>query len=209
MINLKKNIINLINKDKYKYIFLFTIIFIGFICGIILSNILSFNDKKIVGEVIENYFFNLKNNNINYLSNIINSILVNLTYVLLIVIFSLSSLGLILNPFILYFKSLIIGFSLGIIINIYSYKGIILGILTIFPHQIINIIMYMFLCFFGIKLSKNIIYLLFHKKTINFSLFMKKYIKLIIVSCIILIISSIYEIFLGEYFIKVFTFLLN
>ena len=35
-----------IQKNKYKYIFLLTIILIGFISGIIFSNILSYNDHQ-------------------------------------------------------------------------------------------------------------------------------------------------------------------
>ena len=50
--NLKQEL----KKKKYKYIFLLTIIVLGIISGIILSNILSYNDKKLVAEKIEHYF---------------------------------------------------------------------------------------------------------------------------------------------------------
>ena len=196
------------NKNKYKYIFLFTIIIIGIVSGIIFSNILSYNDKKEIEHVIEDYLLNLKNNeNINFISNLINTFSVNFSYLLLIFIFSLSIIGVILNPFLLYFKSFIIGFSIGIMINIYSYQGIILGIFSVFPHQFINILMYLFLSFYGIKLSIKLFELLFLKKQFNFSLYIKKYLKVIGVSSIILLISTIYETFLGDFVIKVFTFL--
>lgn len=198
-----------IKKNKYKYIFLITIIILGIITGIIFSNILSYNDKKDITITIENYILNLKNNNIDYISNLINSLSINFIYILLIFIFSLSIIGIILNPFILYFKSFIIGFSIGIMINIYTYKGIILGILSIFPHQLLNLLMYLFVSFYGIKLSIKLFSLIFLKKQFNFSLYIKKYLKVIGISSIILIISALYETFLSDFIIKVFTFLIK
>ena len=59
-------------KYKYKYLFLITICILGFISGIIFSNILSYSDFKDVSSVVKDYFLNLKDNvDINYLSNFI------------------------------------------------------------------------------------------------------------------------------------------
>ena len=199
-----------LKKNKYKYIFLITIIVLGIISGIILSNILSYNDSKEISKVIEEYLLNLKNNNnLNFISNLINSLSINFLYLLLIFIFSLSIIGIVLNPFILYFKSFIIGFSIGIMIKLYSFKGILIGIFSVFPHEFINIIMYLFLSFYGIKLSIKLFSLIFLKKQFNFSIYMKKYFKVIGVSSIFLILSSLYETFLADFIIKVFTFLIK
>ena len=208
--NLKnKKIKNEISKNKYKYLFLIVIITVGIISGIIFSNILSYNDKKIIADTIKNYFSNLENGqNINFYS-LINSLSVNLVYVFLIFLFSLSIVGIILNPIILYFKSFLIGISVGIMINLYSYKGIILGLLNVFPHQIINVIMYLFLSFYGIKFSIKLFQCIFLKKQFNFSIYLKKYLKVIGVTSIILIISAFYETFLANFIIKVFTFLIK
>ena len=198
-----------LKKNKYKYLFFITIIIIGIVSGIIFSNILSYNDKKEIGNVINDYLINLKNNKgSNLLLNLINSLSINLTYVLLIFIFSLSIIGILINPFVLYFKSFIIGITIGTMINLYSYKGILLGILFVFPHQFINIIIYLFLCFYGIKLSIKLFELLFFHKQFNFSTYIKRYLKVIFISCIILLLSSTYEIFLSDFIIKVFTFLI-
>lgn len=204
-----KKIANELKKNKYKYTFLITIIIIGIVSGIILSNILSYNDKKEIGEMVTSYLSSLKDNQNISLSNLINSSIVNITYVLLIFIFSLSIIGIVLNPILLYFKSFIIGFSIGIMINLYSYKGILFGIFSVFPHQFINIIMYLFLCFYGIKLSIKLFELIFLKKQFNFAVYMKKYLKVIGVSCIVLVFSSLYETFLADFIIKVFTFWIN
>ena len=172
-----------IQKNKYKYIFLLTIILIGFISGIIFSNILSYNDHQEINNTLKDYFLGIKNNqSINYLGNFLNVFSVNYLYMLLIWIFGLSIIGIILNPFILYFKSFVIGFSVGIIISVYSYLGILGSLLYLFPHLLINLLVYTLLSFYGIKLSIKLFKALFLHKNFNFQDFMKKYLKIFVLN---------------------------
>lgn len=199
-----------IQKNKYKYIFLLTIILIGFISGIIFSNILSYNDHQEISNTLKDYFLGIKNNkNINYLGNFLNIFSVNYLYMLLIWIFGLSIIGIILNPFILYFKSFVIGFSVGIIISVYSYLGILGSLLYLFPHLLINLLVYTLLSFYGIKLSIKLFKALFLHKNFNFQDFMKKYLKILGVASIILLITTLYETFLADFVMKIFTFFLK
>lgn len=199
-----------IKKNKYKYMFLITIILIGFIMGIIFSNILSYNDHQQISEVLKKYFLGIKNNqDINYLNNFINNFSVNYLYMFAIWIFGLSIIGIILNPFILYLKSFIIGLSVGVIISTYGLIGIIGVILYIFPHVLINLIVYLLLSFYGIKLSINLFKALFLKKSFNSSEFMHKYLVILGLSALILLITTLYETFLADFVMKLFTILLK
>lgn len=199
-----------IKKNKYKYMFLITIILIGFIMGIIFSNILSYNDHQQISEVLKKYFLGIKNNqDINYLNNFINNFSVNYLYMLAIWIFGLSIIGIILNPFILYLKSFIIGLSVGVIISTYGLIGITGVILYIFPHVLINLIVYLLLSFYGIKLSINLFKALFLKKNFNSSEFMHKYLVILGLSALILLITTLYETFLADFVMKLFTILLK
>ena len=206
MQNLKQEL----KKKKYKYLFIVTLIILGILSGIILSNILSYNDKKMVSEKIITYFNNLKNNEkLDYFTNFFNSFKINIIYFILLIIFGLSIIGIILNPLILYIKSLIIGFIFGMMINIYSYSGLLLGLFSIFPHQIINLFVYMIMSYYGIILSIKLFRLLFFKEQFNINTFRKKYFKIIGICLIILLISSFYETFLGDLILKLFTFLIK
>ena len=199
-----------IQKNKYKYIFLLTIILIGFISGIIFSNILSYNDHQEISNTLKDYFLGIKNNqSINYLGNFLNIFIVNYLYMLLIWIFGLSIIGIILNPFILYFKSFVIGFSVGIIISVYSYLGILGSLLYLFPHLLINLLVYTLLSFYGVKLSIKLFKALFLHKNFNFQDFMKKYLKILGLASIILLITTLYETFLADFVMKIFTFFLK
>ena len=128
---------------------------------------------------------------------------------LLIWIFGLSIIGIILNPFILYLKSFIIGLSVGVIISTYGLIGIIGVILYIFPHVLINLIIYLLLSFYGIKLSINLFKALFLKKNFNSSEFMHKYLVILGLSALILLITTLYETFLADFVMKLFTILLK
>ena len=199
-----------LKKNKYKYLFLITVVTIGIISGIICTNILSYNDKKEVIDILKNYFFNLKNNQeINYMNNFFNILGTNFLYLILMFIFGISIIGIILNIFILYFKSFIIGFSLGSIILTYSFKGIIGAIIYMFPHIIINLIIYILVCFYGINLSIKLFKSLFLKKQFNWNEIMKKYFKILGTSSLILLITTLYETFLVNFVMKLFTFLLK
>ena len=210
MKNKKQIILKEIQKNKYKYVFLLTIVLIGFITGFIFSNILSYSDHQKISEVIKNYFLKIKDNSeINYLSNFLNTFSINYLYMILIWIFGISIIGIILNPFILYFKSFIIGLSSGIIISVYGFIGIIGVIFYIFPHILINLIVYLLLSFYGIKLSINLFKALFLKKNFNSGEFMHKYLIILGFTSLILLITTLYETFLADFVMKLFTILIK
>jgi len=199
-----------LRKNKYKYLFLITIVIIGIISGIIFSNILSYNDKQEVTNILKDYFINLKDNqDINYLNNFFNILGSNFIYLILMFIFGISIIGIIFNIFVLYFKSFIIGFSMGSIILTYSFKGILGAFLYIFPHIIINLVIYVLICFYGINLSIKLFKALFLKKQFNWNEVMKKYFKIFVLSTITLLITTIYETFLANFVMKLFTFLIK
>ena len=178
--------------------------------GIVFANVLSSNDEKMVTLKITNYFNNLRDDiPINYLANFMNSINNNLIYLVIIWILGLSIIGLVLNNFILFFKSFILGFTIGSIINIYLYRGIILAIIYVFPSLIINILIYGIIVYYANNFSLNLFNLLFRKKNIKFSSIVGKYLKLLLICCIILIISSVLETFFHPFVIKLLGFLIK
>ena len=198
------------DKEKKKYIFLISIVVMGIIIGIVFSNILSDTDQVLVEEKLTNYFINIKNNkDINYLSNFLNSFLNNNTSLILIWILGLSIIGLVLNNFILFFKSFTLGFGIGSIINIYLYKGIIGSLLYIFPHMLINIFVLIVLVYYANNFSIKLFRQLFLKKEIKFQEIMKKYLKILLYAFIVLLVSSLLETFLSPIIIKLFTFMIN
>lgn len=197
-------------KLKKKYMFLIIIVIIGIITGILFSNILSTEDNRLVTSKITEYFNNLKNDiPIDYLKNLITSLKNNLLYIGAIWILGLSIIGLLFNNFILFFKSFVLGFSIGSIINIYLYNGLVLSFLYVFPSLLINIVVLLIMTYFANDIGIKLFNLLFKKKEIKFSLIIKRYSKILLCLSIILVISSLIETFIMPFMIKLFSFLIK
>ena len=97
------------HKLEKKYLFLFVIIIIGIIVGILFSNILSTDDQKLIYSRVTAFFLNLKDNTpIDYLNNLLELLRNDLLYLAIIIIMSLSVIGIIFNNFILFLKSFIL-----------------------------------------------------------------------------------------------------
>ena len=194
-------------KEKKKYLFIISIAVIGIFVGIVFANVINKADKVLVEDKLTTYFLNIKDNkNINYFGNLLNSFLNNNLYLIIIWLLGLSIIGIVLNNFIIFFKSFVIGFSIGSIINVYLYKGIIGALIYIFPHHIINILVYIVLIYhannFSIKLFKT----LFLKQDNKIKELMPKYLKILLYCFIALSISALLETFLSPFIIKFWTF---
>ena len=198
------------DKEKKKYLFLISIIVIGIVLGIVFSNILNNNDKVLVEEKLTSYFTNIKDNrDLNYFSNFLNSFLNNNFSLIITWILGLSIIGLVCNLFMLFFKGFTVGFSIGSIINIYLYKGIVGSVLYVFPHILINLFVFLVLVYYANNFSIKLFKVLFLKKEFKFQDTMKKYLKILLYSFILLLVSSILETFLSPFIMKLFTFMLD
>lgn len=197
---------NSIIKQKKVYIFLIGLIIIGIISGICFWHMINSNDKSLVIKELTNFFTNIKNDvSINYGVSLINSILTNFSYVIIIWLLGISIIGLPIILVILGVKSFIVGFSISSIISIYGFKGILGALAYIFPHQICFLLLLILLGFYSISFCIKLFKYLFLKQLINFKIAMRKYLKILILSLIVSLFISLFETFISTYFIKLFT----
>lgn len=201
---------NSILKQKKFYAFLATLMLIGITFGVVLVFFLKDNDKKNVCDNINSFFYLIKTSKgINYGDSLLNSLLINIGYILIIWLLGISIIGFPIIIGILFFKSFVIGFSVSSIIMNYGIKGLFGAFLYLFPHQIILLIIYLLISFYSLSFCYKLFSHLFLKKTINFKYGMDKYIKILIISISITILISLYEVFISTYFMKFFTFLIK
>lgn len=201
---------NSIIKQKKLYRIIITLMIFGIISGILFIFFISKESKTKALESIKN-FFDLMNTStgINYGKSLLNTLVNNIGYVLLIWLLGISIIGLPITIVLAFMKSFIVGFSISSIISCYKAKGILGAFLYVFPHQIIILFIYLLLSFYSISFSIKLFKSLFLKQTINFRVVMQKYIKILLISLIGIIIVSLYEVFISTYFIKLFTMLLK
>ena len=193
---------NAIVINKKMIICLIVIVLVGIITGSLLVAVLNESDKNLVTEYINTFFNNIKDNKLNYIDTLKNSIISNMSLIIVIWLLGISIIGVPIITFLYFCKSFILGFSLSSIIMHYKIKGCLIAFLYIFPHQIINIIMLTILMTYALSLSFKLISSFFKKKTIDFKIIMKKYLVILLFSLLISIISSLLEVFLMPKLIK-------
>ena len=198
----KTKVTNKLAEQKKIYIFLIIVMLIGLILGIIYAVILNKSDHAIVTTSLDSFFTSIKNNDIDYKSALINSLIGNISFVTFIFLLGISIIGMPLIIFSLASSAFIFGFSLSSIIYTYHFNGILKAITYLFPHQMITLLMSLFLGFyalyFGIKLFKY----LFRGIDINLRSSMKRYLQVYITVLLIFILCSFIEVFLSPALIK-------
>ena len=203
--NVKNKVTNKLEEQKKIYIFLIIVMSIGLICGIIYAIILNKSDHNLVTTSLNSFFTSIKNNDIDYKNALINSLVGNISFVTFIFLLGISIIGIPLIIFSLGISSFIFGFSLSSIIYTYHFNGILKAITYLFPHQLITLLMSLFLGFyalyFGIKLFKY----LFRGIDINLRSSMKRYIQVYITVLLIFIACSFIEALLSPALIKLVT----
>lgn len=201
---------NSIIKQKKLYKLIITLMIFGIISGILFIFFINKESKNNALSSIKN-FFDLMNTStgVNYGKSLLNTLINNIGYVLLIWLLGISIIGLPITIILAFMKSFILGFSISSIISCYKIKGILGAFLYIFPHQIIMLFIYLLLSFYSISFSIKLFKSLFLKQNINFRIVMQKYIKILLISLVSSIIISLYEVFISTYFIKLFTMLLK
>ena len=198
----KTKLSELIFPNKKINYFVITILLLGVISGSIFLVVLNKTDKANIILKIISFMENINKGNINSGQAFKNSLIINYTFIILIWMLGLSIIGIIINIFLTYIKGFITGFSISSILLSYKYKGILASILYIFPSGILNIIIVEALTIYSIMFSHNLLKIIISKKNNN-RLILKKYIIILIICIILSLISSILEVYLFPYLLKI------
>lgn len=176
---------------------------IGIVFGIIFLFFISEVDKLIIKSEIEEYL-SLVSNSSNTLNSILNSFKNNLLYLTIIWV---SSITIIFTPivfFVIFYKGFLTGFLMSSFIMIFGIKGFIYSLIFTFPHEIINIVVFILFSIIMVSISYKIIKSIYKNDTINLRIFCKKVFILYIAFILVLLISSILEIYLNHFILGIF-----
>jgi uncharacterized membrane protein SpoIIM required for sporulation len=122
-----------------------------------------------------------------------NTLLTNYIIIIIFTIIGFSFFFFPINILILFYKSFLIGFTLSSFILTYSFKGLLLSIIYIFPHLIINILLFSLLMAFTTQNSINMIKYIIKKQNINMRHYFNKYFSILLIVSIILLFTGLYE----------------
>lgn len=199
---LMDKLIENIKFDKKYVLFTIVLLILGVITGALFIVILNNTDKSLVIEYISSFIDNIKNNNINNIDILKNTLITNYIIMFVIVVFGFSCFLYPLNILILFYKSFILGFSLSAFILTYGLKGSLLGVFYILPHLIINILIICLLVAFTLRISLNMINCIIKKQTVNMRTYFNKYLSIIILSMFIIAGTTLYESYIAPYLLK-------
>ncbi len=189
IINKAKNVLKI---NKKLFVFLLVLSIVGIVSGTMLSLMLNADDQKLVTEYLNNFFNNT--DKVDTTNTLINTLIMTLGFSLLIYLLGISVIGFVVILFMLFGKAFVLGFSLGSIITTYKFKGIVYALIYVFPHHIINLILFIILSGMALIMSFKIINNMTKEKKIDFS-GIKKYNYVLLITLGILILTTLYEVY--------------
>lgn len=176
---------------------------ISLILGTLFISILSKDNKELITSNVIDFFAAIKSNNLNYNQILVKSLTNNLLLNIIIWLLGISIIGIPIVIILLFIKSFILSFTFTSIIYTYKYKGIISAIIYVMPH-IINLLLSFVLIYYSITFSKSLFNYLFKKKECNRKELVNRYLKLLVISTFLFIISSIIETYIIPILIRLF-----
>lgn len=190
----------LMNKNKILIVLIVSVL-LFFILGSLFISILGIDNRNIIRESISNYFNNINNNKLGYSKEFLSIFINNLLLDIFIWIMGISIIGIIIIYLIIIYKSFILGFSISSIIYTYNLKGIGYGFIYIIP-LLIELLILFIVSYYAICFSNILFKCIFFKRDYNKNIIIKRYIKLLVISIIGILCSSLLYSFVMPYIIK-------
>lgn len=184
-----------IKTSKKFTIFLFALALIGVVLGSFFITMLASSDKTLVKEYLDQYTGVIKTGKVNYFSIFLSSFLNSGLTFLAIWMLGISVVGIPIILFLFFCKAFTLGFSIGSILYVYKWKGMMLSFFYVFPHQVILLLAYGILMIYALSVSMKMIEAVAKKKSIDFRHIMEKYSIVLGISMLLLLITSFYETF--------------
>src|SRR5699024_1462805 len=125
------------------YLFITTLLITGIVFGAIIVNSMSFVQKQDLFFHVNQFFAKINNQEPIMSKDILKkSFLFHLQYLILILLLGLTIIGIPLIWLLIFSKGLVIGFSVGFIVNQLGLKGLLLATVSIAPQNMIIIPIY-------------------------------------------------------------------
>jgi stage II sporulation protein M len=186
------------------YLFIVVLFFMGVIFGAIVVNSMNFSQKqdlfvylsRFFGQVEEGQFANSKD-------IFFQSYFHNIKYVLLMWVLGISIIGLPVILILLFLKGVVVGFTVGFLVNQLSWKGFLLSFVAILPQNMIAIPAYIIIGTLAVAFSLKMIRQQFVKRISEpfFQQFIRYSIAMGFI-CLLLVAASLIEALVSPVFMK-------
>ena len=195
--------------NRKMLLFLIVLGLIALIVGLIFVVILNATDKSLIKDYLETFINNVDSGKLDYMQALKNISISNYSYIIIAWLLGISVIGIPITIFMYFMKCFMIGFSIASIIINFKLKGTLLAFIYVFPHHIINLIMYTVLILYSLTLSLKIGEAVLKKKSINFKLIINKYLLILILSLIVITLMNLFEVYITPILIKTILPIIN
>lgn len=162
--------------------------------------VLDATDKTLVTETLGGFLENVEPTN--YVKSLTENLIVNIISIFVIWILGLSVIGIPVVIIFIFIKSFVVSFSLSSFIANYHLKGTLLGLVYNFPHHFINLVVFLYLGVYAIRVSTLLLNSILKRKSIDFKAIMNRYLLVLLVATLIIVVMTIFETFLTPYLLK-------
>ncbi|MFC0271507.1 stage II sporulation protein M [Metabacillus herbersteinensis] len=177
------------------YLFVFVLFLMGVIFGAIIVNSMNLSQKEDLYYYLSRFFGQVSEGKVaSSMDMFKQSFFHNMKYLGLMWVLGISIIGLPVILVMLFVKGMVVGFTVGFLVNQLGMKGFLLSFVTVLPQNILLIPAFIIMCTIAISFSLKIIRQLFVKKATvaegPFSLFIRYVTILVVISCITIVASG-------------------
>lgn len=196
MNNNRTLILNHVRDNAIIYLFMTILFLTGIIFGAIIVNSMNFVQKQDLFFYLERFFGQIINEqSVDHTTVFKQSFFYHIKYLSLLFILGLSVVGLPIVWILLYIKGLVIGFSVGFIVNQLGFKGLLFAALSIAPQNILIIPIYIIAGTLSMVFSLTLLNKLFSRRNSQtifqpFSRYMVFFTLLILVSLVAALVEA-------------------
>ena len=194
----------LFNVDRRVFVFLLGIVIIGVFFGSILPLFLSADDKTLVSDYLISFIDSIDSFNVFYFLK--NGFINNFLFLILIWVLGVSIIGVAFVVVLFFYKCFVFGFSLSSIISNYGFKGILFSFSYVFPHQVLNLFIFLIMTSYSLLFSLKFLGYIFKRNDFNIRVSFRRYLYLLFWFSIFIVFSILYEVFINPYVLR---FVLN
>ncbi|WP_050615640.1 stage II sporulation protein M [Bacillus testis] len=186
------------------YIFIIILFLMGVICGAIIVNSLSITQKEDLMYYLSRFFGQVKEGNITASYHMFkSSISHNIQYMALIWVLGISIIGLPLILILLFLKGVVIGFTVGFLVNSMGWEGFRIAVVSVLPQNIILVPLTIFITVVALALSIKMIQRIFYRQVrIPLKPIFFKYIASFVLCILLISCAGMIEAYISPVFMK-------
>ncbi|WP_335869796.1 stage II sporulation protein M [Bacillus sp. 2205SS5-2] len=187
------------------YFFIITLFMMGVIFGAIVVNSLSFTQKEELYFYLTQFFGQVEDGKVAASEDLFRqSFFHNFKYIGLLWVLGISIIGLPLIFVFLFMKGMVIGFSIGFLVNQMEWQGFMLSFVSVFPQNLLIIPVFIFIAAMSVGVSLQLIRKLFTRQAANIHIIpmFSKYIVAFVLAIAVISVAASIEAYLSPSLMK-------